>query len=66
MIEVLLRDTEFLPTRLGKYEVYEYKFNVSNTVQLQSQVILAPCHTQPEQVLETKLKNNGRWNIIII
>jgi hypothetical protein len=31
LIEILLRYTEFLTTRLGKYKVYEYKFNIPDT-----------------------------------
>jgi hypothetical protein len=31
LIEVLLRYSEFLTTILGKYKVYEYKFNTTDT-----------------------------------
>jgi hypothetical protein len=31
LMEVILRYTEFLTTRPGKCEVYEYKFNITNT-----------------------------------
>jgi hypothetical protein len=31
LIEVLLRQTEFLTTRPGKCKVYEYKFNITDT-----------------------------------
>jgi hypothetical protein len=31
VMEVLLRYTEFLTTRLGKCKVYKYKFNITDT-----------------------------------
>ena len=58
LIEVLLRYTEFLTTRLGKCKVYEYEFNITDTTPIIGHSRLAPysaragVRKQIEQMME--------------
>ena len=55
LIEVLLRYTEFLTTRPGKCEVYEYKFNITDTTPIIGHSRPVPYNSQSEQMLESRL-----------
>jgi hypothetical protein len=58
LIEVLLRYSEFLTTRPGKCKVYEYKFNVPDTIPIKGHSIHVPysattaVRKQIEQMME--------------
>ena len=58
LIEVPLRYSEFLNTRPGKYEVYEYKFNITDTIPVKGHSIpvlysaRAGVRKQIEQMME--------------
>jgi hypothetical protein len=42
LMEVLIRYTEFLTTRPGKYKVYEHKFNITDTTAIIGHTRLVP------------------------